>query len=105
MHPPHPEDTSAPPRNRTSSCSFEDCRAVRHTRRTSSLHYPDLESNQDLDLRRVQCYPLHHQNKQSRRLDSHQHEAVYKTAAFLDRATSAKSRSAPIRTVSSGFGD
>src|SRR5439155_770425 len=41
----------------------------------------------------------------SRRLDSHQHEAVYKTAAFLGRATSAKSRSAPIRTVSSGFGD
>ena len=41
----------------------------------------------------------------SRRLDSHQHEAVYGTAAFLNRATSAKSRSAPIRTVSSGFGD
>ena len=40
----------------------------------------------------------------SRRLDSHQHEAVYKTAAFLFRATSAKSRSAPIRTVSSAFG-
>jgi hypothetical protein len=27
---------------------------------------------------------------QSRRLDSHQHEAVYGTAAFLDRATPAK---------------
>ena len=28
-------------------------------------------------------------NYQSRRLDSHQHRAVYKTAAFLNRATSA----------------
>ncbi len=41
----------------------------------------------------------------SRRLDSHQHEAVYGTAAFLNRATPATSRSAQIRTVSSGFGD
>ena len=41
----------------------------------------------------------------SRRLDSHQHEAVYETAAFLNRATSAKSRSARIRTLSGGFGD
>src|SRR5436190_5561562 len=105
MHPPHPEDVSAPPRNRTSSCSFEDCRAVQHTRRTSSPKYPDLESNQDLDLRRVLCLPLHHRDscKQSRRLDSHEHEAVYKTAAFLFRATSATSRSAPIGTVSSRF--
>ena len=29
------------------------------------------------------------QSNKSRRLDSHQHEAVYKTAAFLNRATSA----------------
>ena len=33
---------SAPPRNRTSSCSFEDCRAVRHTRR-ASVSRPGLE--------------------------------------------------------------
>ena len=26
---------SAPPRSRTSSCSFEDCRAVRHTRKAN----------------------------------------------------------------------
>ena len=41
----------------------------------------------------------------SRRLDSHQHHAVYRTAAFLSRATSALSRSARIRTPSGGFGD
>src|SRR5438445_10216754 len=41
----------------------------------------------------------------SRRLDSRQHEAVYGTAAFLHRATPAKSRSAQSRTVLSGFGD
>ncbi len=49
--------------------------------------------------------PSGRSSQKSRRLDSHQHEAVYGTAAFLDRATSATSRSAPIRTVSSGFGD
>ena len=40
---------------------------------------------------------------QSRRLDLHQHDAVYRTAAFLNRATSA-SRSARIRTPCGGFG-
>ncbi len=49
--------------------------------------------------------PSGRSSQKSRRLDSHQHEAVYGTAAFLNRATSATSRSAPIRTVSSGFGD
>ncbi len=44
-------------------------------------------------------------SQKSRRLDSHQHEAVYGTAAFLDRATPARSRSARIRTLSNGFGD
>ena len=42
----------------------------------------------------------------SRRLDSHQHCAVYKTAAFLNRATSAFfSTSARSRTSCDGFGD
>jgi hypothetical protein len=31
--------------------------------RTPHFHYPDLESNQDLDLRRVQCDPLHHRDR------------------------------------------
>ena len=26
------------------------------------FQYPDLESNQDLDLRRVRCDPLHHRD-------------------------------------------
>ena len=43
------------------------------------------------------------QTYQSRRLGLHQHHAVYRTAAFLNRATSA-SRSARIRTLWCGFG-
>ncbi len=82
-----PRGSNTPPRNRTSPRGFERRRAVRHTR--GANHYPDLESNQDLDLRRVPCRPLHHRDYQSRRLDSHQHEAVYGTAAFLRRATPA----------------
>lgn len=39
-----------------------------------------------------------------RRLDLHQHDAVYRTAAFLNRATSA-STSARSRTPFGGFGD
>ena len=40
----------------------------------------------------------------SRRLDSHQHGPLYKSGAFLSRATSATSRSARNRTLLSGFG-
>ena len=40
----------------------------------------------------------------SRRLDSHQHQPVYKTGAFLSRATSASSTSARSRTPSASFG-
>ncbi len=54
--------SSTPPRNRTSSDRFEVCHAVRHTRRAYSIQYPDLESNQDQDLRRVSCGPLHHRD-------------------------------------------
>ena len=60
--------------------------------------YPDLDLNQGLDLRRVQCVPLHHRDKQSRRLDLHQHLPVYKTGAFFGRATPATSTSARSRT-------
>ena len=66
--------------------------------------YPDLDLNQDLDLRRVQCNPLHHRDKQSRRLDLHQHLPVYKTGAFCGRATSATCTSARSRTPWSSFG-
>ena len=31
--------------------------------------YPDLESNQDLNLRRVRCDPLHHRDADSNRAD------------------------------------
>ena len=74
--------------------------------------YLDLESNQDLDLRRVPCDPLHHRDKQSRRLGSHQHEPpsflenTGKTGAFLSSShVSRSSRSVGSRTLSGGFGD
>ena len=91
--------------------SFEDCHAIRHTRRASCRKCLDQELNLDLDFRRVLCDPLHHrdlqrpdlesnqgqglrrspvrsatpsgQTNQSRRLDLHQHHAVYRTAASL----------------------
>ena len=48
---------------------------------------PDLESNQGQGLRSALCNPLHYRDMflsfQSRRLDLHQHDAVYKTAASL----------------------
>jgi hypothetical protein len=82
----------------------------------SSVEYPRQESNLISDLRRVVCHPphsedksiparirtgsqtleesdvapLHHRDNKGRRLDSHQHKAVYGTAAFLYRATSAQ---------------
>ena len=64
-NPPHSEDVfpfSAPPRNRTSSGSFEDCHAIRHTRRALVFKCLDQESDLDLDLRRVLCDPLHHRD-------------------------------------------
>lgn len=84
-----PSTSSTPPRNRTSSGRFEVCHAVHHTRRASLFtvarpgiepgptasgavmlsgtttghrQYPDLDSNQDQDLRRVLCCPLHHRD-------------------------------------------
>jgi hypothetical protein len=56
--------------------------------------YPELDLNQGLDLRRVQCVPLHHRDMQSRRLDLHQHlppikSTWAKTGALRIRATSA----------------
>ena len=120
-YPAHSKDmlfVSTSPGSRTPSCGFEDHRAVHHTRKaccrvarpgiepgptaseavmrsntlTSQIcQHPDLDSNQDQDLRRVLCCPLHHLDffMESRRLDLHQHHPVYKTGALLRRATSA----------------
>jgi hypothetical protein len=94
------DNVSTPPRIRTSSGSFERCCASTTLAGQRSRFHPqylDLESNQDLDLRRIRCDPLHHRDAsttqfkrvQSRRLGSHQHHPVYKTGALLPRATSA----------------
>ena len=107
---------STPPRNRTSSCGSEDRRASTTLEGlTDQVSRPGFEPRARAptgaagwSLRRVQCDPLHHRdvlNTKSRRLDSHQHQPVYKTGAFLSRATSAiKSRSARSRTLLGGFG-
>ena len=119
---------SAPPRSRTSSCSFEGCRAnPPHSQGTSS---PSRSRTWSRSLGRccaVQntygphsiptwsrtrtwtfggSHAIHYTigtDSQSRRLDSHQHQPVYKTGAFLSRATSA-STSARSRTPWGGFG-
>ena len=93
-HPAHPEDVNLVAARR----GVEPRLAVSKTAvRSGTLagcvnQYPDLDLNQGLDLRRVRCNPLHHRDKQSRRLDLHQHLPVYKTGAFCSRATSAKAR-------------
>ena len=112
-NPPHSEDVflfSAPPRNRTSSGSFEDCHAIRHTRRAdcqsvstrnrtwtwtfggsyairytigmSSVPTWSRTRARALGGPRAIRYTIG-TNYQSRRLDLHQHDAVYKTAASL----------------------
>jgi hypothetical protein len=49
-------DRCASPRNRTPSCSFEHCRAhPAHPQGALLSQYPDLDSNQGPDLRRVRC--------------------------------------------------
>ncbi len=78
-NPAHSEDVflfSAPPRNRTSSGSFEDCHAIRHTRRASCRKCLDQELNLDLDLRRVLCDPLHHRDLQRPDLESNQDQGL-----------------------------
>src|SRR5438874_3463482 len=93
-HPAHPEDVNLLAAHR----GVEPRLAVSRTAvRSGTLagcvnQCPDLGLNQGLDLRRVQCVPLHHRDKQSRRLDLHQHLPVYKTGAFFGRATSASAR-------------
>ncbi len=67
----------APPRSRTSPGSFEDCHAS-----------TTLAGRAD-------------SNTKSRRLDSRQYQPVYKTGAFLSRATSAGGTSARFRTSAS----
>src|SRR5487761_1098904 len=53
---------STSPRSRTSSCRFVVCCAS-VTLAGRKPKCPDLDSNQDHDLRRVGCDPLHHQDR------------------------------------------
>ena len=65
---------------------------VRHTRRAffnQSVARPGIEPGLAASEAAVRLRHTHGLFTQSRRLDSHQHRAVYKTAALLSRATSA----------------
>lgn len=74
--------TCSPPRNRTSSCSFEGCRAS-VTLAGHFTQYLDLESNQNLNLRRVQCDPLHDRDRiEGRQPGSHQRDPFCQTGAL-----------------------
>ncbi len=56
----HPaEESNLVLQNRSLPC----CPA--HSQGQSCLEYPDLDSNQGLDLRTVRCYPLHHRDEES----------------------------------------
>lgn len=57
------------PGNRTWSNSFgssgtavQRWSAIQHTHEPCSKKYPNLESNQDQDFRKVSCCPLHHRD-------------------------------------------
>ena len=63
---------SAPPRNRTSSGSFEDCHARPAHPQGVRFKCLDQDLNLDLDLRRVLCDPLHHRDVQHPDLESNQ---------------------------------
>ncbi len=56
--------------------SFEDCHAIRHTRRASCRKCLDQELNLDLDFRRVLCDPLHHRDLQRPDLESNQGQGL-----------------------------
>src|SRR5579872_1335865 len=109
VHPPHSEDNhikQAPHRGVEPRLAASKAAVLPAHSQGMSRKYPDLESNQDLDLRRVQCDPLHYRDRlKGRRLDSHQHDPVYKTGTFLSRVTSAKSIGARSRTLCGCFGD
>ena len=119
--------------SRTWSSTFAGSRArFRHTPRTFPTQRPAEELNPVLQFRRLPCCPTHPQGDQvsrpgiepgpgaseapmrsatpsghgsrSRRLDLHQHRAVYRTAAFLFGHVGTSS-SAGSRTPRGGFGD
>src|SRR5579872_5926951 len=93
VHPPHSEDNyikQAPHRGVEPRLAAPKAAVLPAHSQGMYRKYPDLDSNQDLDLRRVQCDPLHYRDRRkSRRLGSHQDHSAYKADAFLSRATSA----------------
>ena len=117
---PAPASFSVLARSRTWTTTFARSRASATLRGRFEPQRPTEESNLVRQLRRLPCcqhtrradVPTGNRTRawtfgesnairytigtKSRRLDSHQHEPVYKTGAFLSRATSAK---APVQGV------
>ena len=93
---------SSPSRNRTWSNSFGSCRAIRHTHGPNvSVSRPGIEPGLELSESPVRSVTLSRYGADGWIRTSI--EPVYKTGAFLIRATSA-STSARIRTPSASFG-
>ncbi len=95
--------SSSPSRNRTWSNSFGSCHAIQHTHEPNSKSIPTWNRTRTKTLGES-CAVRYTIGTKSRRLDSHQHETLYKSGAFLHRATSASSTSARSRTLSARFG-
>jgi hypothetical protein len=62
VRPPHSKDKQYPTEELNFARLLRRQSCVLHTRRACN-QYPDLELNQGLDLRRVQCNPLHHRDR------------------------------------------
>ena len=94
---------SSPSRNRTWSKSFGSSRAVRHTH--GPLRRPNLESNQDQDLRSVLCCPLHHRDLRADDWIRTSIDRFTKPAPFSVEPRRHSSTSARSRTPCVSFGD
>lgn len=99
--------------NRTQASTFAESRANPTHSKDNLIQYPAEESGHrpigwSPSDRFEVCHAVHHTRRafksKSRRPDSHQHQPVYKTGAFLSRATSASSTSARSRTPFASFG-
>lgn len=81
-----PRTNSTPPRNRTSPDCFEGS----HASSTPAGHSFQRQRFNEIRTPLIDAVGSLHYLRTSRRLDLHQHASVYKTDAFLNRATSAE---------------
>ncbi len=99
----HTRRASIPTRSRTWTWTFGGSYAIRYTIETFSVPTWSRTRARALGEPRAIRYTIG-TNYQGRRLDLHQHNAVYKTAASLFGHVGNSSRSARSRTPLGGFG-